>query len=339
MRIAIYGAGSLGTIVGAYLTAKDFAVDLITRNVNHVAALREHGARITGKVELTVPVTALLPEQMTGKYDIVFLLTKQLENEQVVRFLKPFIADAGVLCTMQNGLPEPALAEVLGAQAVLGCAIGWGATLLEPGIVEMTSGPDTFVFNLGMLPSGNAQSLQVVASVLSRIGTVVVEHNFLGARWAKLLVNASFSGMATVLGCTFGQVVSDKRSRRYAQCIVKECIETARALGISIEPIQGKDIVRLFDYHNAVKRWISFVLMPLAMRKHRTLKPSMLQDIEKGKPCEVDAINGIVSTQARIAGIATPVNDRVVQAIHAIERGEISPGLSNLQLFDDLEGL
>lgn len=335
MRIAIYGAGSLGTILGAYIAKAGLDVELISRNAAHVEALQTKGARIVGTCDMTVEVKAYLPQQMHGTYDIILLLTKQLENASVVASLKPFLASDGVLCTMQNGLPEPEIVGILGVDHTMGCAVGWGATLLEPGVAELTSAADTLVFNLGIPDGGDTAKLDVVASILRTMGTVVVERNFMGARWSKLLVNASFSGMATALGCTFGDVSTDRRARRLAQLIIKECIDTAHALGVEIEPIQGKDIVRLFDYHNPFKQWISFILIPFAMKKHAKLKPSMLQDIEKGKPCEIDAINGVVSMQGRIAQVPTPVNDRVVETIHRIEKGELTPSMGNLCLFQD----
>ncbi len=75
-RYAIYGAGSLGTVLGAYITKNGGQIDLINRNKAHVEALRKNGARITGTVEMTVPVTAMTPDEMSGKYDVILLLTK-----------------------------------------------------------------------------------------------------------------------------------------------------------------------------------------------------------------------------------------------------------------------
>lgn len=333
MRLAIYGAGSLGTVLGAYLARNGVAVDLVTRNIEHVAALNAHGAHVVGKVDFTVPVHALLPAEMEGVYDGIFLLTKQLENPSVAHFLEPHLARNGMLCTMQNGLPEPGLASVFGEERVAGCAIAWGATLLGSGVVELTSEPDSLTFSLGMVGKSNPESLEQIAVILRNMGPVVIEQNFIGARWSKLLINTAFSGMATVLGCTFGDVVDNPLARRLAQTIMKECIDTARAAKVTIEPVQGKDIVRLFDYSTSVKRWISYKLIPLAMKKHRALKPSMLQDIEKGKPCEIEAINGVLSREASKNGISTPVNDTVVAIVHRIEAGEIQPGMGNLRFF------
>ncbi len=141
MRCAIYGAGAMGTVLGAFIARAGRQIDLINRNEKHIAALREKGATICGTVQFTQPVRALLPAEMEGKYDIILLMTKQRQNEEIVRFLQPFLADDGALCTCQNGLPEPRLAEVLGADRVLGCAIAWGATFRGEGVSELTSDP------------------------------------------------------------------------------------------------------------------------------------------------------------------------------------------------------
>lgn len=120
MRSAIYGAGSLGTILGAFITKKGGQVDLINHNKAHVAALRGKGAKVVGTVELTQPVTALTEEEMTGEYDAIFLMTKQLDNAAVVTMLKGFLAPDGVIVTLQNGLPELLISEIVGRGAFLG---------------------------------------------------------------------------------------------------------------------------------------------------------------------------------------------------------------------------
>ena len=118
-RYAIYGAGSLGTVLGAYITKNGGKIDLINRNKDHVDALKKNGARITGTDELKVEVNAYTPDEMSGKYDIILLLTKQLFNKDVVTFLKSFLADDGVIVTLQNGLPEPGIAEIVGANRTM----------------------------------------------------------------------------------------------------------------------------------------------------------------------------------------------------------------------------
>ncbi|MBQ3209197.1 MAG: 2-dehydropantoate 2-reductase [Alistipes sp.] len=333
MRVAIYGAGSLGTILGAYISKAGFDIELINRNKAHVEALQANGAQIVGTVDFTQAVTAYTPDKMSGLYDIIFLMTKQQHNAEVVTMLKDFLAPDGVLVTFQNGLPEVQIADILGEEHVLGATVAWGATMQSPGVCELTSSPDALSFSLGAISEKRNHHFDAVKSLLEAMGTVDVEENFLGTRWSKLLINASFSGMSAVLGSTFGQAASDRCSRRIVQALIKECIDVCAAGGIRIEPVQGKDIVALLDYKNPIKKAFSLFIIPIAIRKHAKLKASMLQDLEKGKPTEVDAINGAVSAFGRKVGCPTPMNDRVVEIIHDIEKGKLTPSFDNLKLF------
>ena len=333
MRIAIYGAGSLGTILGAFISKAGVPIELINRNKAHVEALKTKGAQVVGTMNFRQPVVAYTPDEMKGTYDILFLMTKQQHNAEVVQMLKGFLAPDGVLVTFQNGLPEMQIAEVLGEERVLGCTVAWGATMQSPGVCELTSEPDALSFSLGAISTQRSKHFAKVKELLETMGTVEVEENFLGTRWSKLLINAAFSGMSAVLGCTFGEAAGPKESRRIVQALIKECIDVCQVGGIRIEPIQGKDIVKLLNYTNALKRVFSFFIIPIAIRKHAKLKASMLQDLEKGKLTEVDAINGAVSEYGRKVGFPTPMNDKVVEIIHRIERGELKPSFDNLRYF------
>ena len=333
MRAAIYGAGSLGTILGAFITKKGGQIDLINHNEKHVAALRRNGAVITGTLQFQQTVNALTDKEMTGIYDIIFLMTKQQHNDEVVTFLKDFLAEDGVIVTLQNGLPELGIGEIVGPQRVLGCTVAWGATMLGPGVCELTSSPDSLTFSLGSLEKEGDARIPQVKALLEKMGQVEVDGNFLGSRWSKLLINASFSGMSAVLGTTFGKAAGNRASRRIIQSIIKECIDVCAAAGIRIEPVQGKDIVKLLDFHGPLKKALSFFIIPIAIKKHARLKASMLQDLEHGKLTEVDAINGVVSAFGRKAGIPTPMNDKVVEIIHRIERGELRASLDNIREF------
>ena len=334
MRIAIYGAGSLGTILGAYISKGGVPVELINRNKAHVVALKEKGAQVVGTVQFTQQVVAYTPEEMNGKYDVIFLMTKQQHNKEVVQMLDNYLASDGALVTFQNGLPEMQIADILGAERVLGCTVAWGATLKEAGVCELTSEPDALSFSLGTVSEKRNKNFDNIKAVLELMGKVDVEENFIGTRWSKLLINAAFSGMSAVLGCTFGEAAGPRASRRIVQALIKECIDVCKAGGIRIEPVQGKDIVKLLDYNNSLKRAFSFFIIPIAIRKHAKLKASMLQDLEKGKLTEVDAINGAVSEYGRRVGCPTPMNDRVVEIIHGIEQGRLKPEFANLKYFE-----
>ena len=333
MRSAIYGAGSLGTVMGAFLAKNGVEIDLVNRNRAHVGALKANGARITGTVEMTVPVSALLPEEMTGVYDIIFLMTKQLNNRETVTFLKDYLAEDGVIATLQNGIPEDSVAEIVGAERTVGVTVEWGATMTAPGESRLTSDPGSLSFHMGGMPGIPEEKLARVRALLEKMCPVKIEENLPGARWSKLLINATFSGLGTVMGGTFGDVTGDPDARELAARCMKEVIDTGRAEGVTFAPVQGKDIVSLFYWKNPVKKAFAKLIMPVAMKKHSAIEPSMLQDLKKGKPCEIDAINGIVCARGRKHGIPTPVNDRITEIVHEIQDGKRKPSPENLKSF------
>lgn len=336
MKYAIYGAGSLGTVLGAYITKNGTPIELVNRNKAHVAAMREKGAHISGTVEMTVPVNAITPDEMSGKYDVILLMTKQLHNPEVVAFLKPFLADDGVIVTLQNGIPEPGIAEIIGANRTMGCTVEWGAMLEGPGECILTSEPDSLSFHMGKMDGITDAQFKKVKDLLEKMCPVHFEENLIGARWSKLLINATFSGLGTVVGGCFGDVSENKDAQKVAVRCMKECIDVGHAAGAEFVPVQGKDITKLFYYTNPLKRAFAQFLLPIAMKKHRDIVPSMLQDIRNNKPCEVDAINGVVCEWGKKCGVATPVNDRIVEIIKKEQNGELGLDKANIRLFDDL---
>lgn len=337
MKCAIYGAGSLGTVLGAYMTKNGVDVELINRNKAHVTALKEKGAHITGTVELSTPVNAITPDEMSGKYDVFFLMTKQLLNKEVVEYLKPFLTENGVIVTLQNGIPEPGIEEIVGKGHTIGCVVEWGATLSAPGECILTSDPDSLSFHMGKMDGITDEQFNLVKGLLEKMCPVYFEENLLGARWSKLLINATFSGLGTVVGGVFGDVSEDKDVKEIAVKCMKECIDVGHAAGTEFAPVQGKDITKLFYYTNPIKKAFAVFLLPIAMKKHRAIEPSMLQDLKKGKPCEVDAINGIVCEWGKKCGVPTPINDRIVEVIKKEQAGELKLEHANIRLFDDLK--
>lgn len=338
MKCAIYGAGSLGTVMGAWLTKNGVDIQLVNRNRAHVEALRQSGARITGTVSMTVPVKAVFPDEMDDDYDCIFLMTKQLHNREVVTDLKGKLSPEGVIVTLQNGLPEPLIASVIGPERTLGCIVEWGAEMTGPGECRLSSEPDGLSFHMGRSPEVDAAKFNGVKAILEKMCPVVVETDMTGARFVKLLINATFSGIGTVMGGTFGDVVSCPEGREVAVCTMKECIDVCRALNIIIPKVQGKDITGLFYWRGRIKKAFAKLILPIALRKHRDIVPSMLQDLCKGKPCEIDAINGVFCESGRKAGVPTPFNDLIVSIVKSEQDGSVPVCRKNLDRFRGLLG-
>ena len=129
--------------------------------------------------------------------------------------------------------------------------------------------------------------------------------------------------LGTVVGGVFGDVSENKAARKVAIRCMKECIDVRHAADAEFAPVQGKNIPALFYYKSTIKRAFATMLIPIAMKKHCNIEPSMLQDLTKNKSCEIDAINGIVCEWGRKCGAKTPINDRIVEIVIKCESGKL----------------
>ena len=342
LHIAIYGAGAMGTVLGSLLTLGGVSVDLITRNKAHAQALKEQGATIVCEAEnkeLQVKVNALLPEEMRKKYDVVFLMTKQRENKAILQFLRPHLADDFVLCTTQNGLPELSISEIVDTKHIYGAATSFGATFLGEGKVSLTSKFDGMTMDVGGYQNDGAKTALLI-EILSAAGAAVGKEDFarssdnlIGARWSKLAINAAFSGLSVVTGLTFGKIAKRSKSRKIALGILRECMDVAEAAGVRMEKMQGHDMRKLLGGKSLFRRMFAYTVLPFAMRKHKKLVSGMLKDVQNGKKCEIDFINGAVCKEGARVGVETPLCDKVVELTKGIENGLYELCYNNVVFF------
>ncbi len=333
MRIALVGAGSMGTVLGALVSRGGEDIVMVDVNETQVKALNEKGARIVGHMDLTVPVKAITPGEMEGIYDLVIYLVKTVYDDQALPEILPFIGEQSAVITLQNGVPEEKVASVVGRERTLGGAIGWGATLLEPGVSELTSEVEAMTYDIGELDGSISPRIEAVKAVLDKAGKAEISTNLAGVRWTKLLANVSLSGLGAALNCTYGEILDNDKAIRAAASIIVETIKTARALGITMEPMQGVNPEVLIDIireneENALN------VIRMVWGRHRDLVASMLQDLRKGVPCEVETLNGYLSAKSAEVGVPTPVNDKVTEIIRGIEAGKYPLSFDNLEMIE-----
>lgn len=332
MRIGIMGVGSLGTILGAYLSRAGLNVDLIDANQAHVDALNAQGAHVVGKSDFTAAVRALTPDRMEGIYDLVIYMVKMTYNDAALKQLLPHLAEHSTVLTLQNGMPELAVADYVGKARTVGGMVGWGATFVGPGVSECTSPENKREFNIGELTGEITPRILEIQTLLSHMCPTEVTDNLMGGRWYKLHTNAALSGMSAVCGCTFGQLFQDERSFRLVQLVGNETLQAAYASGYRLDPVAGFDKNPLaFHDEDGLQSTRAIYLQRWGKS---LLKASMLQDLEHGRRCEVDGIDGVVARVGREVGVPTPATDRVIELIQGIEAGAYRPSMENLGLFD-----
>ena len=339
-RVAIMGAGSLGTILGAYITKGGRPVDLIDTNRAHVDALNSSGATVCGTVSLNVPVYAITPDEMEGEYDLILYLVKQVHNSTAIPQMAKHLAAEGYVCVFQNGIPEQAVADVVGEKRTLGATVGWGATFLEPGVSEATTLPNRWFFDIGTMHGGAQQALEELKALLELMCPAHIVEDWMPARWQKMIANVAMSGMSAALGCTFGDVLDNKHSLLCAQHLARECVRVTMGLGYTCvrDPVLKVTIDKLFNFKTPLQKVINARLFKGIWGSHRASKASMLQDIEKGQKSEIDAINGVLCSSGRKCGVPTPVSDKVVEIVHESEAGKRTACWENLQEFTMFKG-
>lgn len=338
MRAAIVGAGSLGTIIGALINQAGMQIELVDAYKEHVDALNRSGATVTGAFDLNVPVKAYTPDQLAGSYDLVFLLTKQTSNREILSRLLPHLHPGSSVCTLQNGIPEHAVASIVGRERTLGGAVGFGATWLRPGVSCLTSNYETmrnFAFEIGEIDGVVRPRLRVIQKYLECVGRTEILTDLMGIRFAKILMNATFSGMSAALGCTFGDVLADPKAMACLAFVADECIKVAHAQGVRLAPMQGEDF-EFFELREAADIPAKMVLYRKIWGAHTELRASMLQDLEKGRDTEIDYINGLVCRKGRECGVATPFNDKIVELVTEAQHRRGVNDFGHLSRFDEL---
>jgi 2-dehydropantoate 2-reductase len=335
-NILIAGGGAIGGITAAVLTQEGENVVVLDVDKEHVQMMKK-GLEITGFRELTVPVKAMLPNEFTvkdfaGWADIVLLAVKGLHTEKALTSILPSVSKTAAVVSMQNGINEETIARIVGVDRTIGCSITWGGTNKGPGqLIQTTEGG----FIIGQWPTGTSQKVDETAKLLSKAFSTKISDNIIGDRWTKLLITVSMNGVGTVAGLTFGGVVDNEAARKVALMVITETYEIGKAAGMNFTDLQGISPT-IFLVHNKTEFENASKIMQIGFSKHRSTKPSMWQDIEKGRETEVDFVNGYVVRKGKEIGRPTPANERVTLIIKQIEGGEKRPGLENLKAFDKL---
>ena len=253
------------------------------------------------------------------------------------------LAPNGAMVCFQNGLCEARIAAIAGPERVVGGIIAWGASMPEPGLYDRTSAGG---FTLGRLAGEPDEVVRRLGSLFEAVGPVEYTANLMGARWSKLALNCAVSSLGTIGGERLGPLVMVRRYRRLALEIFTEAVEVARAEKVKLEKVSGTldlDWIALSAADRAASASAGLtakhaLLLAVGLR-YRRLRSSMLSAIERGRVPAIDFLNGEVVGYAARHGLAAPVNQKVVDTVHALARRELSPSRELLdRIFTELRG-
>jgi len=327
-RIAVVGAGAIGGITAALMAKAGYSVEVVCKHRELADTIRTAGLHVFGvKGDFTVSMPAVARiSELNKKKDVVFLATKATDMLDAARDLLPFLSNSSVVVSMQNGICEDALARVVGRERTIGCVVGWGGTMHRPAELEITSTGEFIIGNIDNQPD---ERLPPIKNMLEAVLPVEISGNIMGSLYSKLIINSCITSLGAVCGLYLGEMLAVKKIRKIFVEVMREAIAVADAMGISVEVYAGKiDYYKLLSGAGLFDHLRRHMMIRLVGFKYRRLKSSMLQSLERGKPTEIDYLNGYISDNGAKYGIPTPVNDMIISIVKDIEIGEkdISPG-------------
>jgi 2-dehydropantoate 2-reductase len=306
--VLVAGAGALGSVLGGMLARAGWPVTLLGRAV-HLDAIHRDGLRIDGLFgEHCVRECTLVRDaaDLGGRYAAILLTVKSWDTTSVVRAVSGHLADDGVLVCVQNGLGNlEAAAEVIGAPRVLGARVIFGSEILAPGRVRVTVYADpVLVGSPDQADAGRTRAASAWAQRLDAAGVPSrATPTLLAELWAKVLYNAALNPLGALLGVPYGRLAAETATREIMDAVLDETFAVATACGVRLAWPDAAAYRR--DFYDR--------LVP-STAGHRS---SMLQDLERGRPTEIDAINGYVASRGRRLEMAVPVNETLTRLIHA----------------------
>jgi len=315
MKICIFGAGAIGGYMGVKLAQAGADVSLVARGP-HLAAMKEKGLTLLeeGQDPVTVPVTASDNPADLGAQDYVIVTLKAHSVPPVVERMQPLIGANTTIVSGVNGVPwwyfhkiggplegtrlesvDPGNAQWdgFGPDKVLGCVVYPAAEVSEPGTIRHIEGNR---FSLGEPDGSKSERALALSKALSAAGLKApVRPKLRDEIWVKLWGNLSFNPISALTHATLDVLCTDPDTRALARAMMVEAQQIAEALGVKF-PI---DVDRRIDGGAAVGA-------------HRT---SMLQDLDAGRPMEIDALVGSVQELGRVTAVPTPAIDAVLALV------------------------
>ena len=328
------GAGAIGSVVGGLLSEVGHDVTLIDQWPAHVDAIKASGLRLGGTCgdRVVRPCALHLHEAQSIQqpFEAVFLSVKGYDTEWATHFAMRFLRPPdGYLVVFQNGLNDERVARLVGRERTLGCVITIRAGLYEPGAALRTD-QAPIGFTVGELDGTDTPRLRQLVEALNAVIPSRMTHNLAGERWSKLAVNCLANPLAGLSGYSTADVLIEPVPRAIAIRVASEVIKVARAAGHEVEPIFSIEPQRYVDA--AEGRGLEQLEADLIAHGEGRPggRPSLLQDVLKGRRTEIDDLNGAVVAEGQRLGVPTPINAAVVVEIQRHGAGRLTPDPGNL---------
>ena len=298
MNVLVFGAGALGSVLGALLSeAHD--VTLVTRG-EHLESIKKNGLVIDGLLKGTYDLPVAESTEGLGKFDLILITTKSYDTEIAGKACARVLSEESIILTVQNGIGNAEkLGSCVGTNRIVIGVTSMAAHMTIPGIVKYVAEGDIILGSI--IRHSNARSIAQEAFEEAHIRTSMTD-NIEGVVWAKAILNAAINPLTAIRKCKNGLILRDDTLRTEAMKVCEEGMQVAATKRIRLEPA---DVFRYtFD---------------VAQRTAEN-KSSMLMDIERGRRTEIDSICGTIIEAGKEVGVKTPTISRLYSAIKLLEQ-------------------
>ncbi|HUK05440.1 MAG TPA: 2-dehydropantoate 2-reductase [Burkholderiales bacterium] len=347
-RIAFVGAGALGGYVGGWFAHAGLEVTLIDPWPGHVETIRRSGLELDGvtpeeKVVVRPRILHVTEAQSLAKtpVDVAFVAMKSYDTAWATELIKPYLAPEGFVVSLQNCLNEETIARIVGWGRVAGVVASLiSVDLHAEGKIRRTvakGGDKHTVFRVGEAHGRVTARVEELVQWFRGIDSAKATGNLWGERWAKLVQNGMGNGVSAATGLTSSDCTRDPAIRRFQIALAGEGVRVGQALGYSMEKIRGLDPERLARANEGDAAALAEVEAALAPKpganpRADIQRPSMAQDIRKGRRTEIEAMNGFIARKGAECGVPAPANAKLTQIVTRVERGEAQPSPALLEL-------
>ena len=344
-RIAFVGAGALGGYVGGSFAHLGHDVTLIDPWPEHVEIIRKRGLELDG----LTPAEKFVVEKLKMLHvtevqglartpiDVAFVAMKSYDTLWATALIAPYLAEQGFVVSLQNCMNEETIAGVVGWGRTVGVVASQiSVDLYEAGRIRRTiaKGGDQYtIFRVGEPHGRITPRVEELVEWFRGIDSAKATTNLWGERWSKLVQNAMGNGVTAATGMTTPACLGDPKIRRFQIALAGEGIRVGQALGYTLEKVRAIEpelFVRAAEGDSSAMAQVEASIVPKSNPRSDLQRPSMAQDILKGRRTEVDAMNGFIARKGAEVGVAAPSHARLAGIVARIERGELKPSPSLL---------
>jgi 2-dehydropantoate 2-reductase len=347
-RIVVLGAGAVGGYAGTHMAAAGHDVTLIDPWPEHVDYMKAHGMEIFGMTpqeRMSVKVNAMHITEVQNlakqkPIDVAVIAVKSYDTVWATTLIRQYLSASGCVVSMQNCINEERVAGVVGWGRVLGCIVtgGVGVDLYQPGHIRRgyAKRPDITSFYVGE-PNGRiTKRAGEIAEIFSSIDASKATDNLWGERWTKLCVNGMRNGVSAATGMGGNARDNHPAVRRICIQLGGEAVRIGQKLGYKLGKVGAlpyEMLAKAMEGDDASYKEIERLMTEGgAGQAERSdyQRPSMAQDMEKGRRTEIEFMNGFIASEGARVGVAGPTHEMLTRQVLRVERGEIPPRPENV---------